>query len=150
MDLNFKERLFIRCKEILSDRVLHAKKAMNDAQDAANNEEKSSAGDKFETGRAMGHRDRDMYAKQVVENEKELHRIEKLSLKTSKIIKPGSLIRTDSNTYFIVTGLGKVVIEEQEIMVISAQSPIAQLLMDKKIMDKISFNGLSSSIVEIL
>ncbi len=45
---------------------------MEDAQQAANGEEKSSAGDKYETSRAMGHLQKDMHARQLAEQAKEL------------------------------------------------------------------------------
>jgi hypothetical protein len=38
---------------------------MESAQQSANSEEKSSAGDKYETSRAMGHLEKDMHARQL-------------------------------------------------------------------------------------
>jgi hypothetical protein len=41
---------------VLTQRINTAQAAMDRAQEAANSEEKSSSGDKYETGRAMGQR----------------------------------------------------------------------------------------------
>ena len=41
--------------DLIGQRMTTAKEAMQQAQESANSEEKSSAGDKYETGRAMGH-----------------------------------------------------------------------------------------------
>jgi len=57
---------------LIEQRIATAREAIDQAQQAANQEEKSSAGDKYETGRAMGHLQKDMYARQLSENRKEL------------------------------------------------------------------------------
>ena len=63
--LKIKEALWNQCKIIIENRIDIAKSAMENAQKAANGEEKSTAGDKYDTSRAMGHIDRDMNAVQV-------------------------------------------------------------------------------------
>lgn len=70
----FKNRLKQTGLQLISDRIAMAKSAGDNAQAAANSEDKSSAGDKYETGRAMGHLEKDMYARQQAENVKELAR----------------------------------------------------------------------------
>lgn len=57
-----KKRLQKKCIEIIEERITTIRMAMNDAQASANNEEKSSAGDKYETSRAMSHLQKDMQA----------------------------------------------------------------------------------------
>lgn len=48
----------------IEERITITKLAIANAQEAANSQDKSSAGDKYETGRAMGHLEKDMYARQ--------------------------------------------------------------------------------------
>ena len=45
---------------------------MNEAQASANSEEKSSAGDKYETSRALSHLDKDMHARLLFSNMKDI------------------------------------------------------------------------------
>src|ERR1700761_8343646 len=68
----FKNRLKGLGVDLIGQRVATAQEAMRQAQEAANSEEKSSAGDKYETGRAMGHLQKDMHARQLAESMKEL------------------------------------------------------------------------------
>src|ERR1700736_1647953 len=70
--LAFKNRLKQWGLDLIGERMAAAKEAMEQAQEAANSEEKSSAGDKYETGRAMGHLQKDMHARQLAESVKEL------------------------------------------------------------------------------
>ncbi|MCW3121639.1 MAG: hypothetical protein JWQ38_1131, partial [Flavipsychrobacter sp.] len=46
-----KEQLYALCAEYLKKREAEIKKLISDARESANNETKSSAGDKYETGR---------------------------------------------------------------------------------------------------
>ncbi len=141
LTLNFKETLLNACKKVLVERLNNANIAMQAAQEAANGEEKSSAGDKYETSRAMGHRDRDMYARQLVEAKNELQKLEKIKLETSEVIKSGSLIEIGNTLYFIATGLGKLEVLDNTIIVISKESPLAKSMLGKKINEEIDFNG---------
>lgn len=139
--MDFKEHLLQACKKIITDRIENAEKAMKAAQEASNGEDKSSAGDKYETSRAMGHRDRDMYARQLVEAKNEFQKIERLFLEPADFVKQGSLVLADDTLYFIATGIGKVEVDGKTVMVISKESPIAALMLNKKINEVFSFNG---------
>ena len=66
--IDFKKALKTRCIEILEQRIDASYNSMQNAQAAANEEEKSSAGDKYETGRAMNHLEKDMHARQLAAN----------------------------------------------------------------------------------
>src|SRR5580698_3327273 len=68
----FKNKLKRWGLDLIERRVATSQEAMRQAQDSANSEEKSSAGDKYETGRAMGHLQKDMHARQLAESLKEL------------------------------------------------------------------------------
>jgi len=150
MEHEEKLNLFEACKIILQTRVSNAEQAMKAAQEAANGEEKSSAGDKYETSRAMGHRDRDMYARQMVEAGQELNRIGSVNLEISKLAKTGSLVCTKSTMYFILTGIGKLNHQQKEIMVLSPLSPLARLIIGKKVGETFVFNQLSHEILSIV
>jgi hypothetical protein len=65
-------------KNQLEERMQAAWGAMQAAQASANEESKSSAGDKYETARAMGQLDRDMYARQYEQARQERVLIERI------------------------------------------------------------------------
>lgn len=136
-----KKELFEQCKNILLQRIADGEKAMLDAQEAANSEEKSSAGDKYETGRAMSQLARDMSAKQVFENKNELSFLLKLEhVITTKTIVQGSIVYANEKIFYIAVGIGVINLNQNTITVLSPKAPLAQLMLGKKAKDKFELN----------
>ncbi len=81
--ISFKNKLKTHAASVINERIQAAKLIIDNAQQAANNEEKSSAVDKYETSRAMGHLEKDMHSRQLSENMKELSTLH--SINTNKI-----------------------------------------------------------------
>lgn len=148
--LPFKALLKKACITLLEERIASAKKAMDDAQESANADEKSSAGDKYETSRAMGQLSRDMNAKQMAEAQKELAVVQTLDVsKISVTATIGSVIVTKDLIFFISLGLGEVVTDEGKVMLLSAKAPLALALHDKKAGDTVKINDRSIPILDI-
>lgn len=146
----FKQSLKKWGLELIGQRMATTKTAMEQAQEAANNEEKSSAGDKYETGRAMGHLQKDMHARQLAESVKELAALH--AIQTDAIYREGragAFLETDGIAFFIGVGLGKQVVDGRTILFLSPQAPLAKLLQDKKAGDKIAFNHQTVVIREV-
>lgn len=111
---------------------------MQDSQESANNQEKSSAGDKYETSRAMGQIDRDMYAYQLLEAEKDLTIITNLEIdKINQVIKPGSVFEINSQLIFVAIGLGSIKVNKISVLVISYKSPLYEQLKFKSVGDHV-------------
>lgn len=145
----FKQKIFDACIGLLTDRVNNARTAMEDAQEAANGEEKSSAGDKYETSRAMGQRDREMYARQLVEAQNELNKIDRLNLEPVDVVKLGSLVMANDDIFFILTGIGKVQLDHHTVMVISKESPLAAAMLGNSVNQEFVWNTNKWKIQEI-
>ena len=64
----------------IMQRIGTARHAMENAQAAANEEDKSSVGDKYETSRAMGQIDSEMNARQLEEARRELALLQKIDI----------------------------------------------------------------------
>jgi hypothetical protein len=139
--LAFKGKLKQWGLDLIGQRMAAAKEAMKQAQEAANSEEKSSAGDKYETGRAMGHLQKDMHARQLAESVKELASFH--AVPTEPLChegRTGALLQADGVAFFISAGLGKQSFDGQTILFLSPQAPLAKLLEKKKPGDKVLFN----------
>ncbi len=139
--LAFKNRLKQWGLDLIGERMAAAKEAMEQAQEAANSEEKSSAGDKYETGRAMGHLQKDMHARQLAESVKELATLH--AVPTEPLChegRIGAVLQVDGLTFFISAGLGKQSIDGQTILFLSPQAPLAKQLEKKKPGDNVFFN----------
>jgi len=62
----------------------------------------------------------------------------------------GSLVKTDSISFFLAISIGKVTLKDEDYYIISIQSPIGQLLKTKKKGDQVEFNGKLYKIKEVL
>ncbi|MEO5984091.1 MAG: hypothetical protein ABIP80_01220 [Ferruginibacter sp.] len=146
----FKTKLFTICRQMLEERIAKCRSEVNNAQALANEEEKSSAGDKYETGRAMSHREKDMFSKQAAANESELAAL--LSVDSQKIytsIQPGAAIICDDCTFFIATGLGKISMDDKTVFLLSPFAPFAKMLSNKRRGDLIILNSKEIIIKDI-
>ena len=116
----FKTRLKRRALDGIGERITVARESIDQSQQAANQEEKSSAGDKYETGRAMGHLQKDMYARQLAESIKELAALHAVNTDTLyPTAGSGAFVRGDGIAFFIAAGLGRQQAEGQTIFFLS-------------------------------
>ena len=116
---------------MIQQRVTAARTALDDAQAAANSEEKSSAGDKYETGRAMGHLQKDLHARQLAEALRDLAALHAVPTYAMTECLTGALVETGNATIFISIGLGKQVVDGRPVIFLSPQAPLAKQLRDK-------------------
>ncbi len=123
---------------------------MNDAQEAANDEQRSSAGDKYETGRAMMQIERDKAAAQLSEAFRLRNAFSQIlpEINSQKIVL-GSLVTTKTKKIFICIGIGKLNLEGEDILVVAPTSPLGASLMGLARNDKFNFNGEMIQILDI-
>ncbi len=146
----FKQKLKSSCEEILLQRISTATQAMEQAQESANSDEKSSAGDKHETGRAMGQIDRDMNARQLEEAKRELEIIHSISTESPhRKIGNGSVVVCADFIFFISLGLGTKTVDGNKIVFLSPSAPIAKSISGKKAGDELVLNGKKTAINDI-
>jgi hypothetical protein len=108
----FKNKLKNLGLDLLRGRIVTAQEAMNRAQEAANSEEKSSAGDKYETGRAMGQLQKEMHGRQLAEYAKDVKALQ--SVFTNSVcdrVGLGAVVRTAEIAFFVSAGLGRQEVE---------------------------------------
>lgn len=148
--LSFKISLHQVCLQRVDQTIALATQAMEDAQNAANQETKSSVGDKYETGRAMMQLEKEKYAQQLAQAQVLRQQLEQLNPQQQhNHIQLGSLLRTDEGLYYLSVSLGKLMHEAKTVFVLSAASPLGQVLVGKKAGDKIAFQGRNISILEV-
>lgn len=146
-----KEELYNYCVELIKTQVNQLKSNLTEVQNSANNETKSSAGDKHETGRSMAQLETEKITKRLSEALQVYNLLSKVNyLKKSSSVVVGSLIYTSRGVFFLTVSLGKIQFKQQEIIVISALSPIGKLLLTKKENDSFSFNGINYVVEKIL
>ena len=139
------------CYNIAEKRISNIKNILQDVQDAANNETKSSAGDKHETGRAMAQLETEKLSTQLSEALKLEQVLQQINPELEhKIVGLGSLVITNNGSFYISVSLGKIEINDEIYFAISAVSPIGKLLLTKKEKESFSFNGKSYVILSVV
>jgi transcription elongation GreA/GreB family factor len=145
-----KQKIHRYCLHLLNQKIEELNLALTNATDAANNETKSSAGDKHETARAMMQLEQEKLGKQLKELEDQRSELEKIDIsKTSVKISRGTLIQSDKGFLFLSIGLGKIVVEDKTVFAISPQSPLGLKLTGKKENDVVEFNGMKYTIQKL-
>ena len=125
---------------MLAKKIVTAEVAIGLAKESRDNDTKSSAGDKYETGRAMMQLEMDKNEAQkskILNLKRELSRIN-VQKEYSKA-EFGSLIASNQGNYFISVGIGKMELANKIYYSVSLVSPIGKLLHNKKVGDKFLF-----------
>lgn len=145
-----KEKLFKACAAYLEKRINRIRLAMQDLENDLENETKSSAGDKYETGREMINLEWNKLSRQLQEF-KNLENTLEMSRRSSakNVIQLGTAVHTTTANYLISIPAGQLQVDADKYFAIGANAPIAQLLLHKKVGDKIIFNDKNSKILEI-
>lgn len=150
--LNIKKNILEVALERANDRIAMIESALETARDSSNDDTKSSAGDKYETSREMIQQDINRFQGQLVEANKDLLQLSNITSAVgdkTDFVKLGSLVKTNVGLYFIATSIGAIKIGDNNVFVISAASPIGQLLLGRKIGESFLFNRLNQTILEL-
>lgn len=148
--MHIKQQLYDHLHQLVNQRVSNAQKAMKAAEDSKNNETKSSAGDKFETSRAMMQGEEERNKIQLAKAFALRQQLAQIDIsKTGESVAVGSLVYTNQGNYFLTVGLGKIIIEGTTYFAISLASPIGQLLFGKVGNETVNFRGKKIEIQQI-
>jgi hypothetical protein len=152
MDLKeVKVKLIELIKEDLKKKIQEMQRDFQLARESRNSDTKSSAGDKFETGREMMQKEMDKCSMMIDLYQNQWNTLDQIKLQnTSKLIDQGSLILTDKGNYLLSIGLGKIEVERESYFIISIDSPIGSLLKGKSIGDIIVFRDNNIKITNIV
>ena len=145
-----KKNLLAYCQSLVQRKINDADAAMRAAQAAANEETKSSAGDKYETGRAIMHLEKEKFAHQrdeALKLKKVLDQIDPGRSATSVAL--GSLVQTDMGWFFVAVGLGSVTLDGQTCFVISPVAPIGRAMGGKRAGEECMFNQRTIKIIDV-
>ncbi|BDS13231.1 hypothetical protein [Aureispira anguillae] len=147
---DIKLRLYEACESYLKDRLAVIEHRLNELNDSLEAETKSSVGDKYETGRAMLHLEKDKQMQQLavlLSYKQQLHAIEPNA--QFFVIEQGALVKTNHGLFYIAISAGKLTIDQQVFFAITLASPIGKLLFQKKVGDQFSFRGRDYQIEEV-
>lgn len=145
-----KDAVHTHCVDFINERLKRVQLHILELEHALTSETKSSAGDKHETGRAMIQLEREKLGQQLSELEKTQQLFARVPKdRNTKTIGLGNLVVTETLMYYIAISAGECIVQKQSVYCISAVSPIGQLLMDKSVGYKMTFNGKTATILGI-
>ena len=140
-----KPALHALCHAFVAQRIEAARTAMQAAQESSRSETKSSAGDKYETGREMANQERDRNAahlQQAQQLQAELARIDPAL--PCDTVRPGALVSTSLGRFYISISAGKL--EDADVFAVSAAAPVAVALRGLRAGQEAVFNGKAARI----
>lgn len=149
--LKLKKGLIEHCHAHVEERLTTITSSLRSIEESRNGETKSSAGDKFETGRAMMQMEEAKLNAQLGEVMKLQETMAGVKETASgDRIATGSLVATNRGLYFLAVGIGKVKLGGRTIFCTSLGAPIGQQLHGKQVGERFSFNELEFEVLGLV
>ncbi|MEM1137704.1 MAG: 3-oxoacyl-ACP synthase [Bacteroidota bacterium] len=148
---NIKILILKKLHQVLDEKIETINQAIASAKGARDSDTKSSAGDKYETGRAMMQIEIDNNNVQLNKTLQLKRELSSINANTEKDhVGYGSLVITSQGNYFLSIGLGKISVEKQDYYTISLASPIGKLLHSRTVGEKFLFQKREFIVQEII
>ena len=140
METDIKPTLHAACQAFVEQRIAAARAAMQAAQESSSSETKSSAGDKYETGREMANAERDRNAAQLQQAQQLQAELARISPDAScDTVRPGALVRTSLGRFYVSISAGKL--DGTDVFAVSPAAPVAVALKRLRAGQEAVFNG---------
>ena len=138
--------------EIVKNKILkkiqHLENLITETR-ASSNDTKSSMGDKYETGREMLQQEINNLQRQLNETLGQQAILQKITSDPSPKVQNGALVKTDKGLFYISASIGEITFENQKIMTISSESPLAKTMMGLKKRDDFSVSQINQVIENV-
>lgn len=146
----FKQKVYAHCLELLNEKISTLQLTLKELTASAANETKSTAGDKHETALAMLQIEQENISRQlkIILDQKAVVEGIDDAVKNTKIA-PGSLVKTDKGYLFLCVALGKIMLDGEQVIILSPQSPLGKKLLGLKSNESAGINGTIYFIEEI-
>jgi transcription elongation GreA/GreB family factor len=114
-------------------------------------EEKNSAGDKYETSREMITQDLNSLEKQISQCKFDLEEIYRLNTikETPASVQEGAMVKLGNDWFLLAVSIGLINVENAKVFLMSKNSPLGELLIGKKKNDQVNFRGKIHLIEEL-
>lgn len=148
--LKIKQQLYQLCADHIRQRISDAETAIAEARKASENDTKSSAGDKYETGRAMMQQEIDLNSRQLLEARKQQAQLQQINPDSEHTFaQAGSLVETDQQNFYLAVGAGAFFIGQKQYYSISLASPIGLQIKGKTTGENFKLNGKTFVILKV-
>ncbi|MBL4677029.1 MAG: 3-oxoacyl-ACP synthase [Mucilaginibacter sp.] len=145
-----KEKLHSACVAYVQQRIQAATEAIEQAQQAQTDDTKSSAGDKYETGREMAQQETNRNMAQLAEANKLMIVLNRISVTgQSPVADTGSVVVTDNGNFYLSVSAGTIYLHGDIYYAVSIASPVGVKIRGKKAGDVFDLNGKGYKIVSV-
>jgi len=150
MSFSLKLQLHTLALAKLEGQIQDLEQGLSEVRAVANSQQKSSAGDKHETTRAMAHLEQERYAQLLREAFAVQHQLVALEpVRLTDEAELGAMIVTDTEVFYIAAAVGPLEVNGQRCWVISPQAPLADALEGLEVGDTVHFRGQPLEILGI-
>ncbi len=148
--ISIKNKAIEKISSIVNERIQEIESEIKETNDSKKNESKSSAGDKYETGREMIQQVLNNLESQLSKYKQMKNELDSIDFSTRlDVVKLGSFIKTNTSYFLIAVAIGKINIDNIKVYAISLNSPIGNILKGKKKNDAFDFQNREIRILEI-
>ncbi len=138
------------CRQGQEARKLEYGRELENLDEAAAAESKSSAGDKYETGREMIAQSRVVIERNLAETKASLEAIERMAAAPLRAkVLFGSMVETTLGWYLVGASLGELEADGIVVRTISLASPLGSALKGKGVGDSIPWRGSAIEVLQI-
>ncbi|MCZ8134621.1 MAG: hypothetical protein O9252_03850 [Algoriphagus sp.] len=115
-------------------------------------EDKNSAGDKYETSRETMTQDLNSLEKQIKQSKLDLEELYRLNTikDTPPTVQEGALIKLGTEWFLLAVSIGQIKVDDAKVFLLSKNSPLGELLIGKKKKEQINFRGKMQVIEELV
>ncbi|MET3978315.1 putative Zn-dependent protease [Mucilaginibacter sp. UYP25] len=148
---DLKAKLHALCVAYIQTRMQAAELAIAEAQQAQNDDTKSSAGDKYETGREMAQQETNRNLAQLNEANKLMVALNQIPVNNPSVkTENGSVIFTNNGNFYLAISAGALVLDGKTYIAVSPASPIGFKMKDKKAGEEFILNEKTYLIQRVL
>ena len=145
-----KNQVFEQIETELKLKIGETQQEISSLQKEMSEETKSSAGDKFETSREMMNQSINQLQDNLQQQKKQLQQLKELkNNKSTEKVDMGSFVCTDKVNFLFGLAFGKINSAKGNIFVLSLNSPLGRLFLDKKVGDTVQMNQNNYTIKSI-
>ena len=135
---------------VLNNQIEVIQNQISSLSEDAQNDAKSSAGDKHETGLAMMHLEQEKLNVKLIE----LFDMQQIALKLSESktvekVVLGSIVKTNKAVFYLSVPIQQVNYKNVQIFCVSVHAPLIQHLLNKEVGAEVTFNNITHKILEI-
>jgi len=144
-----KSELLQKAQGMLREQIQDVQLQLSQLQESSETEEKSSAGDKFETHQEMLNQTRDMLQKSLAKDKILLAQLNAVPIKKLDKIEEGAMVELPIGKIWVSVAIGKVSLNGVDYQLVSKDSPLINAIWHLKSGEAYDFRGKKEKILAV-